>query len=473
MDCIKTISAELEKRRAELKAMADDIWEYAESGFNEFRSAKRQADYLKKEGFRVTEGLAGEATAFMAEFGSGKPVVAVLGEFDALAGLSQEADTPVCTPAVPGGNGQGCGHNLLGTGSLAAAVAVKECMISEGLKGTVRYYGCPAEENSGGKVYMIRAGLFDDCDVALSWHPWYINKVWDNGSLANYRVLFSFHGTASHAAGAPELGRSALDAVELMDVGVNYMREHMIDEARIHYAIVNSGGTAANVVQAEAEVFYAIRAPKVSQMMELYDRVCDCARGAALMTQTKVDIHQVAAYCDFITNDVIADKLAIHMDELLPLDYTDEELAYASGFTNAISDIQRGDLKEMARKIAGREAGRILSAPMMNFRVKGGIGPCKISTDVGDVSWVVPTAQIYSAVWAPGTPMHSWQAVAQGKSSVALKGMLNAAKILAATACDFLADPSLVEKARKEWLERLDGESYPDPLPEDARPGNW
>lgn len=473
MNTMERVSAAVERRAEDFRAISDDIWEYAETGLKEFKSAKRQADYLRKEGFRVTEKIGGEETAFSAEFGQGRPVIAILGEFDALAGLSQEADSTVCKPHIDGECGHGCGHNLLGTACLAAAVAVKDCLQSEGLKGTVRYYGCPAEENSGGKVFLIRSGCFDDCDIAFSWHPWYINKVWGNGSLANFRTIFTFHGTASHAAGAPELGRSALDAVELMDVGVNYMREHMIDEARIHYAIINSGGTAANVVQAEAAVFYAVRAPKVSQVQELYGRVCDCARGAALMTQTTVDIHQVSAYSDFITNDVIAERLAVHMDEALPLEYTPEELEYARRFKDALTDMQRADLKEMARKIAGRDAVEILASPILNFRVKNDIGPCKISTDVGDVSWVVPTAQIYTAVWAPGTTMHSWQAVAQGKSSVAAKGMLNAARIIAAAACDFLTEPALVEAARKEWMERLNGEVYTDPLPTDAVPENW
>ena len=341
------------------------------------------------------------------------------------------------------------------------------------IKGTIRYYGCPAEENAGGKAFLVREGCFNDVDIAITWHPGYMNKVVENGSLANFRVFFTFHGLSSHAAGAPHLGRSALDAVELMDVGVNYMREHMIDEARIHYAIINAGGTAPNVVQSEAQVLYAIRAPKVTQVKELYERVCDCARGAALMTQTKVDIRQVAAYSDFVANDVINEKLGEHMDEVIPIDYTEEELEYAKAFQQVITELDKNNLKGLAKKIAGKDASKLLEQPIWNFVIKQPLGGSKGSTDVGDVSWVVPCGQINVATLAAGTPGHAWQVVAQGKGSVAKKGMLAAAKVMAATACDFLMDEKLVEAAKQNWLEILDGETYPNPLPADAKPEIW
>jgi aminobenzoyl-glutamate utilization protein B len=346
-------------------------------------------------------------------------------------------------------------------------------MQQEKLPGTIRYYGCPAEENAGGKAYLVRDGLFDDCDIALTWHPSNTNMVTPTGSLANFRVFYTFNGKSSHAAGAPHLGRSALDAVELMDVGVNYMREHMISDARVHYAITDAGGTAPNVVQARAQVLYAIRAPKVQIVKELYERINDIARGAALMTGTSVEIRQVAAYSDYRANEVISKRIGEHMQSLLPVGYTDEELEYAKGFQDSISEMALASLKEHARAFVGKEkAAQVLTSPIFDFlapTVTLGSG----STDVGDVSWVVPTAQFSAVTWAAGTPGHAWQVTGQGKSSVAHKGMLFAAKVLAATAYDFLTDESLVEAARKDWLLELDGETYPNPLPKEARPEIW
>lgn len=473
MSYMKDIAPLVDAKADQFCSISDKVWEYAESRFQEFKSCREEADYMESQGFKVTRGIGGEDTAFVCEYGSGKPVVAILGEFDALSGLSQEADNPVHTPIVPGGDGHGCGHNLLGGASLAAAVAVKDLMDQGKMTGTIRYYGCPAEENAGGKAFLVREGCFKDVDIAITWHPGFMNNVDTGGSLANFRVFFTFHGLSSHAAGAPHLGRSALDAVELMDVGVNYMREHMIDEARIHYAIINAGGTAPNVVQSEAQVLYAIRAPKVTQVKELFERVCDCARGAALMTQTKVDIRQVSAYSDLVCCDVIRDKLAEHLDEVIPIDYTEEELAYAARFRDAITDLDKSNLKAIAKKIAGKDAAKVLEQPIWNFVVKTDMGPSKGSTDVGDVSWVVPTAQAHIATLAAGTPGHAWQVVAQGKGSVAHKGMLAAAKVMAATACDFLSDMELVKAAKENWLEKLDGEEYPDPLPKDLKPEIW
>ncbi len=467
------IEAIVESQAGVFEDVSDRVWDYAELMFEEVKSCALQKKVLRELGFTVDENIKGLPTAFIASWGSGHPVIAILGEYDALANLSQKPDCSSPDPAEPGKPGHGCGHNLLGGASLAATVAVKDLMDQGKMSGTIRYYGCPAEENAGGKAFLVKAGCFDDVDIAITWHPGYMNKVTENGSLANFRVFFTFHGLASHAAGAPHLGRSALDAVELMDVGVNYMREHMIDEARIHYAIINSGGTAPNVVQAEAQVLYAIRAPKVTQVKELYERVCDCARGAALMTQTKVDIKQVAAYSDYVACDVISEKLGEHLDEVIPIDYTAEELAFAQQFREAITELDKNNLKGLAKKIAGKDAAKILEQPIWNFVIKQPLGGSKGSTDVGDVSWVVPTGQFGVATLAAGTPGHAWQVVAQGKGSVAHKGMLAAAKVMAATACDFLTDPALVEAAKKSWLETLDGETYPSPLPKDAKPEIW
>lgn len=470
MSYVHDLEAILANHADETIAISNRIWEYAEPRFEEYRSSKEIADYLETQGFEITWNLGDAETAFVAQYGAGKPVIAFLGEYDSLNGLSQLADCNAHAP-LDTADGHGCGHNLLGAGAMAAAVAIKEYMAEKGLPGTIRFYGCPAEENAGGKAFMVKSGCFDDCDIALTWHPSWTNKVVHTGSLANVRVFFTFHGISAHAAGSPHLGRSALDAVELMNVGVNYMREHMIDEARIHYAVTNTGGTAPNVVQSEAQVLYAIRAPKVSQVKELFDRVCKVAQGAALMTETEVDIKQVAAYADYIASEPILERMRVHMDAALPLEYTEEELAYAAKFRSVITELDEKGLKEDAKKCAKLCDDDLNTAPIWNFRAPdsamGG------STDVGDVSWVCPTAQFYATTKAAGTAAHSWQTTAQGKSSIAHKGMLLAAKILAATAYDFLTDPALVTKAREDWLASLDGETYPGLLPKDAKPEIW
>lgn len=462
----------IEKHKDETIKISDKVWEYAESRFQEYKSSKLQMEYLESLGFKITKNLGGAETAFMAEAGSGKPVIGFLGEYDALSGLSQKADTTVMCSAVEGGAGHGCGHNLLGAGALASAVAIKEYNEQNGIKGTVRYYGCPAEENAGGKAFMVRDGWFDDCDIALTWHPGPVNTINKTGCLANFRVFFTFHGRTAHAAGAPELGRSALDAVELMNVGVNYMREHMIDSARIHYAVTNTGGTAPNVVQSEAQVLYAIRAPKINQVKELYERVCKIAQGACLMTETEVEIRQVAAYADFVANDVISQQVRKHFDELLPVGYTEEEIEYAKKFQGTITENERKRLQDSAKRIAGKNCEKLLEMPMWDF-FRESPGGSKGSTDVGNVSWVCPTGYFHVATLPAGTPGHTWQVTAQGKSSVAHKGMILASKILAATACDFFENEELIKEAKINWKENLDGETYTDALPKDAKPEIW
>lgn len=475
MNYREEISALIEEKKAEFIELSDKIWDYAESRFQEFKSVALQIEYFEKKGFRIDRTIGGGETAFYAEAGSGKPVIGFLGEYDALSGLSQKADVAHPDPLIPGGDGHGCGHNLLGAGNVAAVVALKEYMEKHQIPGTIRYYGCPAEENAGGKAFMVRDGAFDDCDLALTWHPGGGSCVINGtGSLANFRVFFTFHGKSSHAAGAPHLGRSALDAVELMNVGVNYMREHMIDQARIHYAVTNSGGTAPNVVQAEAQVLYAIRAPHVSQVKELYERVCKVAQGAALMTETTVDIRQVAAYSDYIGNDVISDRMEENMRAFLPIGYTEEEYAYAKKFQDTMSEIEASNLRERKKRLLGKVDPELLEKPIWDFLPPGNGRPgSKGSTDVGDVSWVVPTAWCHIPTLAIGPAGHSWQTVAQGKSSIAHKGMLMAGKVLACTALDFLTDTTLVEKAKENWLLHLDGETYPNALPADAKPEIW
>ena len=462
----------IEENRKAYTDMSDAIWGYAEPRFQEYKSSELQQEYMKSRGFSVKADLAGEETAFIAEFGSGKPVIAFLGEFDALSALQQEADKTERSPIEGMTNGHGCGHHILGTGSLAAVDALKTYMEQNNLSGTIRYYGCPAEENAGGKAYLVRDGYFDDCDIALTWHPFAINKVMKGGyHLANFRVFFTFHGISSHAAGAPELGRSALDAVEMMDIGVNFMREHMIDAARVHGAITNAGGIAPNVIPSEAQILYAIRAPKVTQVKQLFDRMCDIAKGAALITGTTVDIKQVAAYSDIINNDTLNDMLQESLEKVIPIGYTEEELEYARKFQEVTTVLDKEGLKSMAAELCRKD---LLPHPLWDVMIDkntrfGGGG----SSDVGDVSWVVPTGQVYTSCYAAGTAMHSWQATAQGKSTVAHKGMLAAAKVMACVGAELLMNPEKVAQAKADWKEELNGEVYPNPLPADAKPEIW
>ena len=452
----------------------DEIWEYAEPRFAEHKSAAAHCRVMEAEGFRVKQGLAGEDTAFIAEYGSGTPVIAILGEYDALAGLSQQADLTEEKPVIEGGQGHGCGHNTLGAAGAAAITALKDYMEENHLPGTIRFYGCPAEENAGGKAFLVRDGLFNDVDICLAYHPANMNSADQGGSLANFRVFYTFKGTSPHAASAPHMGRSALDACELMNVGCNYMREHMIPEARVHYAYTNVGGTAPNVVQCDAQLLYAMRAPTVTQVKELYDRLEKIAKGAAMMTETEVTIRQVAAYSNTIANDVINEQFETYLDEFLPLDYTEEEMAYLRKFQAVIPENEKKALVSQAQQLFGRtqKAKDVAAMPIWNFHAKNLKGG-KASNDVGDVSWVCPTSIVRTACYAAGTTGHHWLKTAQGKSSVCHKGMLLAAAVMACTAVDFLTDPQLVAQAKENWLERLGGDTYPNPLPADCKPEIW
>ncbi|GIO05483.1 aminobenzoyl-glutamate utilization protein B [Brevibacillus reuszeri] len=456
--------------------VSDRIWEYAETRFEEFRSAELLCKTLEAEGFTVEKGVAGIETAFIGSYGSGSPVVAILGEYDALSGLSQERGNATHQPIVAGGNGHGCGHNLLGTGSLAAAVAIRLYMEENGIQGTVRYYGCPAEEGGSGKAYMAREGLFNDADFAICWHPQTFNTLMSISSLANYQVYFKFKGKAAHAAAAPHLGRSALDAVELMNIGVNYLREHIIPEARIHYAITNSGGFSPNVVQAEADVLYLIRAPKTQQVEEIYQRVCQIARGAALMTETAVDIIFDKACSNLIPNQTMERVMYSNFTELGVPEFDQNEKEFARQIRKTIPDSDKNSELQMIAKVLGakgkamaeqlkeQELSSILMPLMPAARLMSG------STDVGDVSWIIPTVQCSTTCFAMGTQLHSWQAVAQGGTSIGHKGMLHAGKIMAATAVEMMLNPKLIAEAKAELVEKLDGATYVCPIPADIKP---
>lgn len=456
----------VEEAKDRFKALSDRVWATPETCYAERQSVAAHVEELSAQGFRVTEKLAGIPTAVMGEAGSGGPVIAILGEFDALAGLSQKADVFAKEPLEPGANGHGCGHNLLGSAAMLAATAIKNWLEATGTPGRVRYYGCPAEEGGAAKVFMVRDGAFDDVDVAISWHPGSIPGVLKGSSLANARVDFTFEGRASHAAAAPHLGRSALDAVELMSVGINYMREHMPDEARIHYAIIDGGGISPNVVQAHAKVRYVVRAATAPEMLALLERVRNVAAGAALMSETQVTDKVLAAVSNLVYNAPLGEVMQRNLDQLGPPPFSDVDKAYAARFQATLSE---DDILAAYRSMGLTEESR---KPLADFVVPGDAPTVEMggSTDVADVSWVVPTVQMWGANHAIGTQLHSWQAVAQGKSQPAIKGMVHAAAVMAATAADVLRDPDLRARAKEDLARRVGPGGYVSPLPKNAEP---
>ena len=455
-------------------SLSDAIWEVPETAFLETESAHLQCETLKALGFQVEQNLAGIPTAFSGRWGNGKPVIGILGEFDALSGLSQKANVAVKDPLIPGGNGHGCGHNLLGAGSIAAAYGIKSYLESIGASGTVIYFGCPAEEGGSGKAFMARDGVFDELDFALSWHPMDYNAAWYESTLANIQASYKFTGISSHAAASPHLGRSALDAVELMNVGVQFLREHIIPEARVHYAITDTGGFSPNVVQPKAEVLYLIRAPKNPQVQEIYERVNDIARGAALMTGTKVEIQFIKSCSNFVMNDVIADAIQSNLEEIDCPTLTEEELSFAQALRDSLEK-PSNPVDGLAPKLPADKASWLRSQPIepiANFVVPRIHGENALpgSSDVGDVSWVCPTGQVVTATWPAGTPAHSWQAVAAGKSGFAHKAMLYAGKVLACAAIDLMEQPRLLEQAKEEHATRLNHKPFVSPIPKDIVP---
>jgi aminobenzoyl-glutamate utilization protein B len=456
----------VDAKRAEYTALSDRIWDMPEIAYNEYKSCAEHAEMLRREGFRVTENLAGIPTAVMGEAGEDGPVIAILGEYDALPGLSQEAGVAEPRPRPGDGMGHGCGHNLLGSASLLAATAVKDWLAENGIKGRVRYYGCPAEEGGAAKSFMVRAGCFKDVDIAISWHPAAFSGVNDAMSLANTRIDFTFTGRASHAAAAPHLGRSALDAVELMNVGVNYMREHMPSDARIHYAMLDGGGVAPNVVQALAKVRYAIRARDLTELWPLIERVKKVAQGAALMTETQVEFKVISAVSNLLGNTPLERSMFDAFKRLGPPPFDDADHALAAQFQATLSD---QDIASAWRRVGMPiKKGTTLCDEIVPLDAKG--APMMGSTDVGDVSWVVPTVQARGATYAIGTPGHSWQLTAQGKSDLAHKGMIHVAKVMASTAVDALQKPELIEQAKADYKARTDANPYVSPLPADIKP---
>ena len=448
-------------------ALSDTVWGTPELAYGEHRSVAEHLKQLEKEGFRITKDLAGIPTAVMAEAGEEGPVIAILGEYDALPGLSNEAGVAEPKP-IPGdgGVGHGCGHNLLGSAAMLAASSVKDWLARQGVKGRVRYYGCPAEEGGAAKGFMVRAGAFKDVDIAISWHPASFSGVNEPVSLANTRIDFTFVGRASHAAAAPHLGRSALDAVELMNVGVNYMREHMPDSARVHYAYLDAGGIAPNVVQAKAKVRYLIRASDLTALTALVARVRKIADGAAMMTETTVSTAVVSAVSNLMGNDPLEKLMDDNFQRLGAPQFDDADRAYAEQIRGTLSDADIAAPFARAGVPVQRDMAMCDFIVPLSARGNGGAG----STDVGDVSWVVPTVQARGATCAVGTPFHSWQLTAQGKSPAAHKGLVHVAKVMAGTAIDAIQDPAVIEAAKADLAKRTAATPYVCPLPDDVQP---
>lgn len=415
------------------------IWEWAEPGYQEKKSAAALVEVAEKAGLKVKRGIAGIPTAFTAEFGSGKPIIGILGEYDSLPEISQDA-SPFRKPREDANtNGHACGHHLFGVASLSATIAIAEQIKAGTITGTVRFYGCPAEEGGAAKAFMARDGLFNDCDTVLHWHPSSKNAAGDSSCLARIAVKFRFHGIASHAAGSPEKGRSALDALELTAHASELLREHCPDFTRIHHTIT-SGGGAPNVVPEFAEGFFYVRHPKAEVVQKLYPRLKKCAEGGALATETKLETIFLGGTMELLPNNTLGQIAKKNLTALNDLKLDAEELKFAVRLQESFADKVAFDSMAKVEDAAG----------------KTGMG----STDVGDVSWVVPVTGFTTACWVPGTPGHSWQAVACGGTTIAKKGMKLASRTLAATAYDLFADPKLVAAAKEEHTRRLDGKKY-------------
>jgi aminobenzoyl-glutamate utilization protein B len=456
----------VDAKKDEFEALSDRVWDMPEIAYTETRSCAEHTAMLEAQGFRVTRNVAGIPTAVIGEAGEDGPVIAILGEYDALPGLSNEAGIAEHRPLPGEGHGHGCGHNLLGSASLLAATAVKDYLAEHGIKGRVRYYGCPAEEGGAAKGFMVRDGAFKDVDIAITWHPAAFCRVDEAMSLANTRIDFSFTGRASHAAAAPHLGRSALDAVELMNVGVNYMREHMPSDARIHYALLDAGGIAPNVVQAKAKVRYLIRARDLPELNRLIGRVRKIADGAALMTETSVQAKVVSAVSNLLGNGPLEKAMQGNFERLGPPPFDDVDRSFAAKIQGTLSE---EDIESSWRRVGMPvTAQTTLCDTIVPLDQKG--APMMGSTDVGDVSWAVPTVQARGATYAIGTPGHSWQLTAQGKMPAAHKGMVHVAKVMAGTALDAIQDETLVARAKAEHQARLARTPYVCPIPEDVQP---
>lgn len=457
----------IEDNKERIINISDEIWSYAELGLIEYKSSALLINEFEKQGFRIERGVAGMPTAFLASYGESKPIIAIMGEYDALPGLSQKK-TPYKEPLELGKPGHGCGHNIHGASGMAAAIAVRYTMERYGIRGTVRFYGCPAEENFGGKVYMVRDGLFKDVDAAISHHPGTMNCATLESSLAINSVKFHFYGKSAHAGVSPDQGRSALDAVELMNVGVNFLREHVIQDARIHY-IIERGGDQPNIVPDYARSWYYIRAPEREQVEFIYNWILDIAEGAAKMTRTEVKHEFLGGLYNRIPNKVISETIVKNMREIGLPKYIDEEIRFAEEIARSIPK----EMKIEALRRSKRPGWEKLIDKLIDDEIPDPWGEGEVShgsTDVADVSWQTPTVEFSTAAWVLGTPSHSWQATAQSGVGLGHKSLIFASKVMALTVIDLMINPDLLSKAKEEFKHRLRGRKYTPPISSEMKP---
>lgn len=457
----------IEGNRKRIVTISDKIWEFAELGLIEFKSSDLLAEELERHGFKVEKGIAGMPTAFVASWGESKPVIGIMGEYDALPGLSQKK-VPHKEPVELGSPGHGCGHNIHGTSGVAAAVAVKKTMAKHGLEGTIKFFGCPAEENFSGKIFMVRDGFFCGVDAVISHHPGTMNAATLESCLALNSVKYHFHGKNAHAGGSPDQGRSALDAVELMNVGVNFLREHIIQDARIHY-MIERGGQQPNIVPDYARSWYYIRAPERGQVNFIYDWVLDIAAGAAKMTRTELRHELISGIYNVIPNKVLSETIIRNMREIGTPQYTDKEIQFAEEISKSIEPEMK---REQLRK-SKRPGWEKLVDKLMDDEVPDPWGEGEVShgsTDVADVSWQTPTVEFNSATWVLGTPGHSWQNVAQSGVGLGHKSLIFTAKVMAATTLDLLTDEKLLEEAKNEHRRRIGDRTYESCISPDTKP---
>ncbi len=462
----------IQNHAAEIISISDQIWEFAELSLNEYRSVQCYVDFLRTHGFEVHERVANVPTAFSASFGSGSPKIGILAEYDALSSLSQKAGQTAKDPLVPGGHGHGCGHNLLGAGSLAAALAVKELIQDGKLPGTVVFYGCPGEEGCAGKAFMARDGEFRDLDAAITWHPGDTNEVTTGSNAACLQYIYRFQGVAAHAAGNPHHGRSALDAAELMNVGVNFLREHMRHCESVHYSFLDVGGPSPNVVQPTASVLYMVRSDNVRNAKTLLERVHNIAKGACLMTDCTVSIQQVDGTSSTLSNTVLEKLLQKHLEATpLPVHSEEEQTLAQAMFDTYLSDELPGTAPRFDWKVKAQVKEWTMGGtkPLNDFVMPYVPSDYQSagSTDVGDVSWLTPTAQFNTACWTSNCPGHSWQIVSMAKTSIAHKAMLHAGQVMAAAAAELMTNPAVLAEAKAEFAVTA-AEGYDCPLEPDV-----
>jgi aminobenzoyl-glutamate utilization protein B len=457
----------IDENRPRLIAISDRIWELAELGLVEVQSSALLAEELERHDFTVERGLAGMPTAFVATYGSGSPVIGIMGEYDALPGLSQKK-VPYKDPVAPGRPGHGCGHNIHGTSGMAAAIAVQTAMAKHGIDGTVKFFGCPAEENFSGKIFLVRDGYFRGVDAVISHHPGTMNAATLESCLALNSVKYHFYGQAAHAGGSPDQGRSALDAVELMNVGVNFLREHVIQDARIHY-MIEQGGQQPNIVPDYARSWYYIRAPERSQVEFIADWVLDIAKGAAKMTRTTLQHELISGIYNVIPNRALADTIIRNMREIGVPHYTDAEIQFAAEIAKSIEpDRKREQLRQSKRPGWEKLVEKLLDDEIPDPWGEGEVSHG--STDVADVSWQTPTMEFNSATWVLGTPGHSWQSAAQSGVGVGHQALIFTAKVMAATAIDLLTDAALLKQAKDEHQQRLGDRTYEPCISPETKP---